>query len=226
MRQIFQQDLEQIGHDLQKMTQLVIAAIENGTTALREADLELAEQVIQNDEQIDAVGLGIDEMSVSLLARQQPVATDLRVIVTALRISATVERMGDLARHIAYIARNRFPERATNDRQAVLFGKMSEAAVDAAHQVAKLLESRDLALAAEVERDDDTLDALHAENFTLLLDDDIALTRQQTVDGVLLGRYFERFGDHAVSVARRISFLVTGDLTNAVSYATDGESEV
>lgn len=223
MRQIFHQELEQVGQDLQQLTRLVVGAIENATAALRTADIELAEKVIQGDDEIDEVGLAIDELSISLLARQQPVATDLRIIVTALRISATVERMGDLARHIAYIARGRFPERATSDEQAALFEEFSVAAVDAAHQVAELLESRDLELAAAVERDDDTLDALHARNFTLLLDPAVELTRQQVVDGVLLGRYFERFGDHAVSVARRISFLVTGDLTNAVAPVTDGE---
>ncbi|MEE6295590.1 phosphate signaling complex protein PhoU [Georgenia wangjunii] len=218
MRQIFKQELEQIGEDLQQMSRLVHHAISSASTALRTADLELAEQVIQADEQIDEVERTLDEQCVSLLARQQPVATDLRVVVTALRLSATLERMGDLARHIAYIARGRYPETAPSADMAEIFDQMGEAATKVALQVTELLGTRDLAQAAGVERDDDALDNLHRETFRIMLDPATEMTKQELIDGVLLGRYFERFGDHGVSVARRISFLVTGDLSNSVAY--------
>lgn len=216
MREIFMQELAQVGEDLQRMSKLVIDAIENASTALQTADLQLAEKVIRADEQIDEIEHSLDEQCISLLARQAPVATDLRVVIAALRMSATLERMGDLARHIAYVARGRYPEPAPAPAMREVFTQMGEAATKVAHQVSELLATRDLELAAGVERDDDTLDALHKHTFTILLDPDVEMTRQQMVDGVLLGRYFERFGDHGVSVARRTSYLVTGDLSNSV----------
>lgn len=220
MREIFMQELAQVGEDLQGMSRLVIDAIENASTALQTADLQLAERVIRADEEIDEIERSLDEQCVSLIARQAPVATDLRVVIAALRMSATIERMGDLARHIAYVARGRYPEVAAGPAMQGIFGEMGAAATKVAHQVNDLLATRDLDLAAGVERDDDTLDALHKQTFAILLDPEIEMTRQQMVDGVLLGRYFERFGDHGVSVARRTSYLVTGDLSNSV--ARDG----
>lgn len=221
MREIFNQELEQVGTDLQRMSRLVIDAIENASTALQTADLQLAENVIRADEQIDDIERSLDEQCISLLARQAPVATDLRVVIAALRMSATIERMGDLARHIAYVARGRYPEVAPAPAMRDIFTEMGAAATKVAHQVSQLLETRDLEVAAGVERDDDTLDALHKDTFTILLDPEVEMTRQQLVDGVLLGRYFERFGDHGVSVARRTSYLVTGDLSNSVAPYTD-----
>nr|WP_122822981.1 phosphate signaling complex protein PhoU [Georgenia faecalis] len=218
MREIFKQELEQVGDGLREMSTLVVDAIESASTALRTADLQLAERVIEADEAIDEIERRLDEQCVSLLARQQPVATDLRVVVTALRLSATLERMGDLARHIAYVARGRYPELAPSVPMRDIFDQMGVAAVKVARQVTELLESRDLAQAAGVERDDDTLDDLHRETFRIMLDADVEMTKQELIDGVLLGRYFERFGDHGVSVARRISFLVTGDLSNSVAF--------
>lgn len=217
MREIFMQELAQVGENLQRMSRLVIDAIENASTALQTADLQLAEQVIRADEQIDEIERSLDEQCISLLARQAPVATDLRVVIAALRMSATIERMGDLARHIAYVARGRYPEVAPAPAMSDIFAEMGTAACKVAHQVSDLLATRDLKLAAGVERDDDTLDALHKQTFTILLDPEVEMSKQQMVDGVLLGRYFERFGDHGVSVARRTSYLVTGDLTNSVA---------
>lgn len=112
MREIFQQDLEQVGNDLVLMAQKVRSAVTDATVALETGDLALAEQVIAKDREIDSLQDGLDAQCVTLLARQQPVATDLRVVVVGLRLSATLERMGDLARHVAEIARGRMPEQA------------------------------------------------------------------------------------------------------------------
>ncbi|MEE6281499.1 phosphate signaling complex protein PhoU [Georgenia sp. MJ170] len=221
MREIFVQELGQVGDDLQRMSKLVIDAIENASTALQVADLQLAEKVIKADEEIDEIERRIDAQCISLLALQAPVATDLRVVIAALRMSGTIERMGDLARHIAYVARGRYPEEAGSPVLRPILLEMGEAATKVAHQVSTMLETRDLELAAGVERDDDRLDDLHKQTFSVLLDPDVEMTRQQMVDGVLLGRYLERFGDHGVSVARRISYLVTGDLSNSVLHAED-----
>jgi len=216
MREIFKQEMEQLGGDLLTMAKHMSSAIEKATKALETADLTLAEEVIDADRQIDEIEQSLDEQGVSLLARQQPVATDLRVVVSAMRLSATIERMGDLARHVAYVARGRYPEVAATGRTREILHQMGEQAVKVARQVVELLDSRDLNLAERIEADDDVLDRLHRESFQVVLDDDEQLTRQQLVDAVLLGRYLERFGDHGVSVARRVSFLVTGDLQNAV----------
>ncbi|MGP7960134.1 phosphate signaling complex protein PhoU [Sanguibacter sp. A247] len=210
MREIFEAELRQIGDDLAAMARLVESAIKDAGTALLEADLELAQSVVEKDGEIDALERDLDERCVLLLAQQAPVATDLRVVVSALRISSTLERMGDLARHIAQIARGRYPRPAVAGEVALTFAQMNTAAVAVAERVTQLLESRDLKLAHKIERDDDQLDALHQDTFAALLGGGWSGTPQETVDVTLLGRYYERFGDHGESVARRMLFLVTG----------------
>lgn len=221
MRELFNRELEQVGEDLVKMATHVATAIEQASVALKKADLHLAESVIDADVHIDDLERVLDERCVDLLARQSPVAGDLRLVVTALRMSASIERMGDLARHIAQIARGRFPQRAVPGELSPIFDQMSAAAVQAARSVAELLASRDLVLAAQIEAADDTLDSLHRDTFRATLTQEDHFSSQQIVDVTLLGRYYERFGDHAVSVARRVSYLVTGD---PADFTTEGSS--
>lgn len=104
MREIFDAELKQLGDDLVAMSRRVEHAITAAGEALLHQDLSLAEQVIADDLAIDALERDLDERCILLLAQQQPVATDLRVVVSALRMSATLERMGDLARHVAQVA--------------------------------------------------------------------------------------------------------------------------
>lgn len=217
MREIFRQELEHLGDDVQRMAAHVATAIDKATRALREADLLTAEEVIDADQRIDELEKQLDDLGVSVLARQQPVATDLRIVVSGLRLSATIERMGDLARHVAYVARGRYPEHALDGPMAELIDEMGVQAAKVATKVVELIGSRDLSLAAEIEREDDVLDGLHRRSFEIVLDDNVPMTRQQVVDAVLLGRYLERFGDHSVSVARRVAYLVTGE----AMYSTD-----
>ncbi len=215
MREIFEAELKQLGDDLTAMSRRVEHAITSAGTALLTADLSLAESVIADDLAIDALERDIDERCVLLLAQQQPVATDLRVVVSALRMSATLERMGDLARHVAQVARGRYPRHAIPQSLSGTFAEMHDAAIRVARRTTTLLETRDLAVAEKIERDDDSLDALHSDTFTALLGGSWSGTAQETIDVTLVGRYYERFGDHGVSVARRVVFLVTGD------FATD-----
>jgi phosphate transport system protein len=222
VRELFNRELDQVGEDLVKMATHVATAIEQASRALRKADLTLAERVIDDDVHIDDLERVLDERCVDLLARQAPVAGDLRLVVTALRMSASIERMGDLARHVAQIARGRFPQRAVPAELAETFDELAAAAVQAAKSVAELLGSRDLALAARIEAADDTLDALHRDTFRATLTQQDRLTSQQIVDVTLLGRYYERFGDHAVSVARRVTYLVTG---NPADFTTEGYTD-
>ncbi|WP_029291633.1 phosphate signaling complex protein PhoU [Cellulomonas sp. HZM] len=213
MRDIFEAELTQLGEDLAAMSRLVEHAITNAGVALLTADLALAETVIVDDLAIDAMERDIDERSVQLLAQQAPVATDLRVVVTALRISATLERMGDLARHIAQIARGRYPRDAVPQSLSGTFAEMHDAAVRVARRCTTLLENRDVPLAESIEQDDDLLDELHEDVFTAMLGGSWSASPQETVDTTLLSRFYERFGDHGVSAARRVVYLVTG--TNA-----------
>ncbi|WP_125776271.1 phosphate signaling complex protein PhoU [Antribacter gilvus] len=211
MREIFDAELRQVGDDLAEMSRLVESAISRAGKALLEADLQLAQEVIASDRTIDQIEASLDERCVHILAQQAPVATDLRVVVSALRMSASLERMGDLARHVAQVARGRYPAHAVVPAAQDTFAAMNEAAVRVAQRTTELLVTRDLEVAQALERDDDLLDELHQETFAKLLDPSWDGTVQEAIDVTLLGRYYERFGDHGVSVARRVTFLVTGD---------------
>ncbi|MCL2468437.1 MAG: phosphate signaling complex protein PhoU [Micrococcales bacterium] len=215
MREIFEAELTQLGDDLVAMARRVETAIESAGQALLTADLPLAESVIAGDMVIDALNRDLDERCVMLLARQQPVATDLRVIISALRIASSLERMGDLARHVAQVARRCYPQTAAADQVVDLVTSMSQAADRVGERTVRLLATRDLALADEVERDDDLLDELHTASFAIQLGDTWTGTAQQVVNLTLLARYYERFGDHGVSIARRIRYLVTGEWRTA-----------
>jgi len=214
MREIFEAELKQLGDDLVAMSRRVEHAITAAGEALLHQDLALAESVIADDLAIDALERDLDERCVLLLAQQQPVATDLRVVVSALRMSATLERMGDLARHVAQVARGRYPHAAVDPALTGVFTEMNEAARRVAQRTTQVLTTHDLTEAEGIERDDDLLDSLHEETFRVLLSPSWSGTAQQTVDVTLLGRYYERFGDHAVSVARRIVYLVTGEFAS------------
>lgn len=218
MREIFDAELTQLGDDLVAMARQVEAAIESAGRALLTADLPLAESVIADDLAIDAMNSELDERCVTLLARQQPVATDLRVIVSGLRIASTLERMGDLARHVAQVARRCYPERAVPEQAVDLITAMGAAAEHVADRTVRLLSTRDLAVAEAIERDDDQLDELHTASFAMQLGGQWTGTAQQAVDLTLLARYYERFGDHGVAVAGRIRYLVTGEWPDGSEY--------
>lgn len=212
MRAIFEQELSQVGEGLLQMARQVQTGVREASIALATADLQLAEEVIAADGAIDAIERDLDERCITLLARQQPVATDLRVIVSGLRISASIERMGDLARHIAQVTRLRYPAQVLPAQAEEVFAELAEAANTVAGNVVHLLETHDVSLAAQVDADDDKLDALHQRTFATTLAPDWEGSTTQTVDVTLLARFYERFGDHAVSVAQRIDYLVTGEL--------------
>jgi phosphate transport system protein len=211
MRDMFHTDLELVDDRLVEMTGLVGAAMVSATQALLTSDLQIAESVIAADTQIDRIQREIDEQAVSLLARQQPVATDLRVLVAGLRMSATLERMGDLARHIAKLARLRYPHPSIPEELHPVFARMGHIDELLALKAGRVIQSRDMDIAHELMRDDDELDALHKQIFDVLLAGDWSHPVEATVDVTLCSRYYERFGDHAVSLARRVEFLVTGE---------------
>ena len=211
MREQFHEELGSLSDLLVEMTRMVGSAVNRATIALLDADLTLAESVIAADESVDNLQVQLEERALALLARQQPVATDLRLIVTGLRMSADLERMGDLARHVAKLARMRYPESAIPPELRATILQMGQTADRIVAKAGSVIASRDLTIAGELETDDDVMDGLHRELFTVLLDDEWKYGIEAAVDVTLCGRFYERFADHAVSVARRVTFLVTGE---------------
>jgi len=210
-RTAFHEDLEGITDSLVEMTRLVGSAMSRATTALLDADLQLAEGVIAGDETVDALYHEVEERALELLARQAPVASDLRVVVTSLRMVTDLERMGDLALHVAKVARRRYPSSAIPPELRSTMLEMGQVAQDIVVKAGSVVAGRDLVMAGELERDDDVMDGLHRRLFTLMLGDSFSGGVEQAIDIALCGRYYERFADHAVSVARRVVYLVTGE---------------
>lgn len=222
MRKAFHTELTDLGRGLIAMCDLVAEAIRDATRAMLELDLELAEKVIAADHVVDARQRSLDERAVDLLARQSPVATDLRTVVASLRMSSTLERMGDLAEHVALTTRRRYPERVASAEMARIFSEMAALGEEMTRMAGAVIESRDLKLAALVEKKDDRMDALLAEVFELLYSSDWNDTMERAVDLTLIGRFYERIGDHSVSLVKRVAFLVTGeDLDPAVPEVAD-----
>jgi len=211
MRNSFHEDLEKISDQLVEMTRLAGSAMSRATTALLDADLNMAESVIAADEQIDALRRELDDLSIDLLARQQPVATDLRMVVTAMRMSADLERMGDLARHVAKVARLRYPNSAIPPMMRSTVLQMGQVAERIVAKAGSVIAGKDIDSALALERDDDEMDRLHRDIFNMLIDGKWTAGTEAAVDATLVSRYYERFADHAVSVARRVVYLVTGE---------------
>lgn len=211
MRDAFHEDLDSINQTLVDMSNLVSNAMANATKSLLQPNLELAELVIAEDDKVDAIQHELDNKTLDVMARQQPVASDLRNLVTSLRMSADFERMGDFAHHVARIARMRYPQSAVPAELVPTIEAMGGVAVALIDKVTGLLQSRDIKVALEVERDDDEMDRLHRKLFEHLLDDSWSHGTEAAIDMTLLGRYYERCADHTVSISRRVYFLVTGE---------------
>jgi phosphate transport system protein len=212
MRDAYQEQLDQLADTLATMCDEVAAAMEKATRALLEADLQLAEQVISDDVQVDEIRAAAEERAFALLALQAPVATDLRIVVAAIHGAGDVERMGDLALHVARAARRRHPQPVLPDEVAPYFTEMGRVAVALATKAGEVIRSRDVATAAQLEEDDDAMDDLHRHMFTVLMDRSWSHGVGPAVDITLLARFYERYADHAVAVARRIVYVVTGQM--------------
>ena len=212
MRQVFHEQLDSIFSDLAGVCRLVETAVGDATQALLQGDAEVAERVISGDAAIDAAREKIEDTCFSLLSLQQPVAGDLRVVVSALRMVSELERMGDLSVHVAKIARLRVPEVAVPEGVRQTMTRMGEVAEDMVGRVSRIITDKDVEAAIELGRDDEVMDQLRRRSFTELLSDDWTHGVEAAVDVALLGRYYERIADHAVSVANRVVFVVTGEV--------------
>ena len=210
MRDAYYDQLQAIVDDVVGLTSLVRRSLASATLSLLEADRALAEQVIADDERIDQLTNDIEDRSFLIMATQQPVAGDLRQLVATMRIIADLERMGDLAVHVAKVARMREPVNAVPEELQETFRSMGQVADAMIAAASHIVAERDVEAAHELERKDDEMDMLHRELFRTLLSDSWSHGVEAAIDVALLSRYFERIGDHAVSLGRRMIFQVTG----------------
>ncbi|MDQ6687087.1 MAG: phosphate signaling complex protein PhoU [Actinomycetota bacterium] len=217
MRDAYTDQLDSIRQDLVTMSRLVRVAVGDATTALLEGDAELAEKVISRDSQVDAMRIKIEDDSFELLSLQNPVAGDLRMLVASLRMVSEFERMGDLSVHVAKIARLRVPEIAVPEQIVPTIARMAAVAEVMVGKVEYIIAASDVAAAEELEEVDEEMDRLRRSSFRELLGADWKHGVEPAVDIALLGRYYERIADHAVSIARRVVFLVTGEHPTYVS---------
>jgi phosphate transport system protein len=211
MRDQYHDRLDRIIDDLVAMTRAVRAATHEANDALFSADVATAERVIAADVAIDRAQVEIEERSIELLALQQPVAGDLRMLVAALRMSGELERMGDLAEHVAKVARLRYPERTVPAEIEPTIRAMADAAEAMVDAAASVIERRDIEAAERLESKDEEMDRLRRSVFRQLLSSDWTGGVEAAIDIALLGRYYERIADHAVSMGRRVVYLVTGE---------------
>lgn len=217
MRDLYHDELDSIGHSLLAMTAQITTAMDRATNALLDGNLAVAEKVIGDDAAVDAIRVDLEERTFQLMARQQPVASDLRLLITTLHLAADLERMGDLALHIAKVARMRYPEIAVPGELRDVISQMGAVALSLVDKVGQVIEGRDVALAQALEAEDDSMDALHRKLFTLLLSPNWNHGTEAAIDMTLIGRYYERYADHAVAVARRMVFIVTGSMPEPLS---------
>jgi phosphate transport system protein len=210
IRSVFQDELDSVSQTLFELSVMVSDSMSKATRAIMEKNLQLAEEVISFDEKIDTIQHDLDARIIDIIARQQPVASDLRALITALRMSADLERMGDLAHHVAKVVRLRHPAPAVPDDVVKLIEAMGIAAEKIATKTGVVISTRDTVMAAQVEKDDDEMDLLHRQLISALIAPSWKHGVESAIDLTLLGRYYERYADHAVSVSRRVIFLVTG----------------
>ena len=211
MRELFQQELQELKDGLVAISEKVTSATERAISAFNNSDVATAEQVIAEDHVIDDAVRELDEKAVAILARQSPVAGDLRQVVSTLRISASLERMGDLATHMAQLARYRFPEKVAPKSIRPTFKKMGEFDVQMSSLVTELLRAPSLQLVDSIRELDDEVDEMHLSVFETVLSEEFVEGNASVVDATLASRYLERFADHAVSVAKKVHYLLTGE---------------
>jgi phosphate transport system protein len=211
MREEFRSELADVSRTLVAMGEAVRVAMRRATTALLAADRTDAEHVIARDAEIDALYRIVEDKVYSVLARQAPVASDLRTVVTALHVAGDLERMGDLADHVAKTALRRHPESAVPPELQDVVSEMGDVAERIANKITKAMSTSDVVAAAQLEGDDDTMDELNRRLYGIILDKDWPHGVAAAIDGALLGRYYERYADHAVNAGHHVVFLVTGE---------------
>jgi len=212
MREAYAEQLAALSGQLASMCELVAEAMQRATTSLLTADLALAEQVISDEVKIDELRGNCEQTAIGLLALQAPVAGDLRIVVSAVRASADIERMGQLCLHVAQTARRRHPQKVLPEQVEPYFEEMGRVAVQLATDAAGIIRTKNIELANKLDEDDDAMDDLHRHLFTKMMSPGWPHGVSVAVDVTLLSRFYERYADHAVSLGRQIVFVVTGQM--------------
>lgn len=215
MREVFQTELHEVQNRLVELAEDATRIIEKATKAFNESNVHLADEAIAIADATANKALALDELVIRILARQSPVARDLRILVSALRISASLERMGALAGHIAAIARYRFPDSAVPEPLRSTFIEMGSIDVELGRKVIELLKNTDVDFARQIQAQDARVDELHRHVFDVVLGDSWKENAMYTVDVTLASRYHERFADHVVDISAKVSYLTTGDWNDA-----------
>lgn len=210
MRVIFNEEMKAVAKDLERMVELVAKAMNDSGNALVKADIDLAQEVIDQDIKLDALEDRVIDQCLTLLARQNPVATDLREVVATMRLATTFERMGDLTSHVAQITRRTWPDSAIPEEAKDTFTSMIDFLHVLSGRLTDMLSKHDVEIANAIIDSDDTLDKLHEKIFSTVESDSWHGTRKQLIDLVLLSRFIERIGDHCVAAARQVVFIVSG----------------
>lgn len=216
MREVFQKELSEVQERLHEMAADATRTMESASKAFIRSDVILADQALASADLMAAKALALDELVIRILARQSPVARDLRILVSALRISASLERMGSLAGHVAQIARFRFPGSAVPESLRGTFIEMGALDVELGHKLERLLKDPNVDLAKSIQAEDQRVDELHRSVFDTVLAPDWKENAVFTVDVTLASRYHERFADHVVDISSKISYLSTGDWNDAI----------
>jgi len=211
MREVFQNQLGDVQSRLVEMADSVTVIMDKASRAFLTSDVSLADEAIALAEANENRALALDEIVIRVLAKQSPVARDLRILVSALRISASLERMGALAGHVAAISRYRYPGSAVPAALRETFEEMGRLDVELGRRVATLLKNTDVDLARAIQAEDARVDELHRHVFSVVLGDDWKENAMYTVDVTLASRYFERFADHVVDISTKVSYLTTGE---------------
>lgn len=211
MREVFQTELKEVQARLVEMAGDVTRIMEHASSAFTKSDVALADQALASADAVHEKALQLDELAIRILARQSPVSRDLRILVSALRISASLERMGALAGHIAQIARFRYPGSAIPASLLSTFQEMGKLDLELGRKVQRLLENTDVDLAKSIQAEDARVDELHRHVFDVVLGDSWKENAMYTVDVTLASRYHERFADHVVDISAKVSYLTTGE---------------
>ena len=211
IRKAFHEELDEIRLDVIRQAAMAAEAIERGTQALLDQDLAEVERLIEADADIDSLTHSIEHRTSLVLAQQQPMASDLRVLLSILRIIHEVERIGDLMVKVAKAARRLYPE-PLEARARGLISRMRDQAGAQLRVAVDAFADKDMAKAHALVDMDNVMDDLQKELFQYIFTSYTAAdaSLQRAVSIALLGRYFERIGDHAANFADRVQFMVTG----------------
>ena len=211
MADSYQDKLDEVNADLVAITRFVGSAMNQATQSLLDADLSIAEKVIESDARIDTLCSSVEERCFDIISLGHPTEADLRLVIGALRIATSLERMGDLAEHIAKQARMRYPKPSVPQELRATFAIMGGVAEAIVSKTGSVIANKDVSLATDIAHHDAEMDSLHRELFTIVLSPTWKHGVEAAIDVTLLSRYYERYADHAVSVTRRVVNVVTGE---------------